>query len=119
MLKMLMQLSLALAGVGVLSSYLDPDVANQAGEILHRLSTVAKKTDVVGSEQAADIADKVGKTIQESAGNGASDNGRASGNAIAGRAFYNKLPNDCLGEKQIDLEGVVHCEQGRRPGRGQ
>lgn len=118
MLRLLAQMGLLLGGIGVLSSYLDPDVATGAGDWLRKVSSMVKQSDMAGSDQTAVMTEKVADTIQNAAGShGNTDANQSGNNAIAGRAFYNKLPPDCIGEKQIELEGKVHCDQGRRPAR--
>lgn len=119
MLKILAQMGLLFGGLGLLSSYLDPEVANEAGEMLRKVSGFVRQSDTAGSDPAAVMTEKVADTIQNSAGKQAGADSRPTENAVAGRAFYNRLPSDCLGEKNIELEGYVSCDQGRRPHRNQ
>lgn len=113
MLRMVGQAGLIAAVLGAASAYLDPEVLQGAKRMISEVSASARNSGVPGSEGTAALVDGAGKALDQGNSKGWFEGGGGN-EPVAGRAFFNEIPKDCLGEKVIDLNGRVSCESGRR-----
>lgn len=118
MLKMLGQAGLVAGVIGAASAYLDPEVVRGAKDMLNQVSAATRSSGVVGSEGTATMVDQAARFVDgNSGGKGSSfyEFGPGDGKSgVAGKAFHNEEPDDCIGAKTIELTGKVGCDQVRR-----
>lgn len=112
MLKLFLQTGLIAALLGALGMSLDAETLNDAQATLRKLSSMARGVGLPGSKSAASTDQAA--TFVRTMTNGANEQRDAPPGGIAGRAFDNRLPEDCLGEKIIEIEGTVRCNHARR-----
>lgn len=105
MLKLLAQVGVIGAIIAAINSYIDSSAARESMVMLKAASQTLRDVAIPGVIPAAVMNQAKGE--QE-------DSKDSPPGGIAGRAFHNTLPLDCVGEKLIDLEGRVSCDQGRR-----
>jgi hypothetical protein len=113
MLKFFLQTGLIAALLGALGISINAETLNDAQAMLHKLSGMARGAGLPGSEPAAIATDHAAAVVRTMT-NGAGEQSAPPPGGIAGRAFDNKVPQDCFGEKIIEIEGKVRCAHARR-----
>lgn len=120
MLRLLMQLGLLSAGIGLAASNLDSQTMQKIESSLRDLAATVRHSGLPGGQEAASGMDKAADTLQSAAPaqtNMAPERGAADPKEQTAppKAFYNKLPNGCYWQKVIDpASGELSCSVPER-----
>ncbi|WP_126448266.1 hypothetical protein [Sulfuricystis multivorans] len=120
MLRMLLQLGLLAAGIGLTASSLDSQTLQKVKSSIRDLATMFRQSGLPGSQEAASGVDKAASAVQSAAHaqtNAAPERGTVAPEEQTAhpKAFYNKLPEECHWEKVIDpASGNVSCSVPER-----
>jgi hypothetical protein len=107
MLRLVMQLGLLAAGLGLAASNLDGETIRKLGSSIRDLAAIFRESGLPGGQGAASEMDKTADALQSAVPAHAAASldrgeGAPEGQTAPQKAFYNKLPSECHWEKIID-----------------
>lgn len=107
MLRLLLQLGLIGGASGLALTGINDGTRQQIESAIRQFSSMAKQSGLPGGEQAAASADRAADAVKPSV----VPVGSASEQQpqVEKKAFHNRLPQNCAGEKVVSLDGVVSC----------
>ncbi|WP_141056633.1 hypothetical protein [Tepidiphilus succinatimandens] len=115
MLRLVLQLGLLAAGIGLAASNLDSQTMQKIASSIRDFATTLRQSGLPGGQEAASGMDKAADAVQSAApaqANVTLERGEAD---PPPKAFYNKLPDECHWEKVIDpASGDVSCSVPER-----
>ncbi|MDP1573075.1 MAG: hypothetical protein Q8M09_08120 [Pseudomonadota bacterium] len=118
MLSTLLRLAIVAAGTGWAASNIDPQVLEKVESTIKGFAGQSKQTGATGNTDVSGVAAKAVGAIQAGTtrpGEFVDLFGAEPQEPTSGRkAFFNKLPKECHGEKVIDLNGRVNCSAPER-----